>query len=221
MGTFEILSQYRTGLLAGLWVTLQLSLIVWFLGLVGGTALSLLAARFPRVLGIPIRALAFLITSIPVIVILFWAYYPAQILFNLAVSPFATTAIVITALNALGVAEIIRPAIVSFPAGYIATARVAGMTELAIFRSIQMPLVLRQTLPALLGLQVIALQSTIFGSLISVNEIFRVAQQVVAATYRPVQVYTALAVFFLVLCLPLNIVALIARQWLKDHLSVE
>ena len=55
----------------------------------------------------------------------------------------------------------------------------------------------------------------LFASLISVNEIFRVAQQINAQIYRPVEIYTALGVLFLVVCLPLNGLAL----WLKARFT--
>jgi ABC-type amino acid transport system permease subunit len=48
------------------------------------------------------------------------------------------------------------------------------------------------------------LQATLFASLISVDEIFRVAQRINAIVYRPIEIYTALAGFFLLICLPLN-----------------
>ena len=54
------------------------------------------------------------------------------------------------------------------------------------------PIVLRQMIPGLLMIQVTMLQSTLFASLISVDEIFRVAQRINAVVYRPIEVYTAL-----------------------------
>jgi len=60
-------------------------------------------------------------------------------------------------------------------------------------------------------IQVNMLQATLFASLISVNEIFRVAQQINSQIYRPVEIYTALGLLFLAICLPLNGLAL----WLK------
>jgi ABC-type amino acid transport system permease subunit len=57
------------------------------------------------------------------------------------------------------------------------------------------------------------LQATIFASLISVGEIFRVAQRINSEVYRPVEIYTALALFFLAVCLPLHGLA----QYLKKR----
>jgi ABC-type amino acid transport system permease subunit len=77
--------------------------------------------------------------------------------------------------------------------------------------NIQAPIILRQILPSLLTIQVSMLQATLFASLISVEEIFRVAQRINAVIYKPVEIYTALALLFLLICLPLNGLAL----WLK------
>ena len=63
------------------------------------------------------------------------------------------------------------------------------------------------------------LQATLFASLISVDEIFRVAQRINAVEYKPVEVYTALALFFLLVCLPLNGVALLLRHRFGHDLS--
>jgi ABC-type amino acid transport system permease subunit len=77
--------------------------------------------------------------------------------------------------------------------------------------NIQLPLIFRQVLPGLLLLQVMMLHTTLFASLISVEEIFRVAQRINAQIYRPVEIYTALGVFFLMVSLPINGFAL----WFK------
>ena len=53
----------------------------------------------------------------------------------------------------------------------------------------------------------------LFASLISVEEIFRVAQRINAQIYRPVEIYTALGLFFLAVCLPVNGLA----YWLQKR----
>jgi ABC-type amino acid transport system permease subunit len=100
---------------------------------------------------------------------------------------------------------------------YVSAARVCGLSPREIALDIQLPIVLRQLLPGLLTLQVAMLQATLFASLISVDEIFRVAQRINAQVYRPVPVYTALGLFFLIICLPLNGLALwLRRRYTRD-----
>ncbi len=83
---------------------------------------------------------------------------------------------------------------------------------------IQLPIILRQTLPGLLMIQVAMLHATLFASLISVNEIFRVAQQINSIVYKPVEIYTALGILFLAICLPMNGLALWLRKQLYKRL---
>ena len=63
------------------------------------------------------------------------------------------------------------------------------------------------------------LQCSLFASLISVDEIFRVAQRINATIYRPVEIYSALALLFLAVCLPLNGLALWLRMRFTRDLS--
>ena len=115
--------------------------------------------------------------------------------------------------KAPAVADIVRTALLEFPKQYIIAGQVCGMDTNAIFKKIQFPIIFRQILPSLLTTQVNMLQLTLFASLISVGEIFRAAQDVNSVIYKPVEIYSALALFFLVICLPLNGLAL----WLKKQ----
>ena len=113
--------------------------------------------------------------------------------------------------NIFGVADLVRTALDDFPKQYLTAAKVSGLTKKQTIMNIQLPLIFRQVLPGLLLLQVMMLHTTLFASLISVEEIFRVAQRINAQIYRPVEIYTALGVFFLMVSLPINGFAL----WFK------
>jgi polar amino acid transport system permease protein len=109
------------------------------------------------------------------------------------------------------IADVIKNVLVDFPRQFVDAGRVYGLSQRMIFYRIQLPIILRQTLPGLLLTQVVMLQATLFASLISYDEIFRIAQRVNSEVYRPVEIYTALAVFFLLLCIPLIVLA----EWLR------
>jgi len=221
MGVVQILEQYAAGLLHGVAVTLELAILVWIVGIVIGSALGVAQARLPVGIGWITRAVAFVLTSVPTIVLLFWFHYPAQTLIGVQLNPFITSAFTLGLVNIFAVAEIIRPALVSFPSGLIATGKVAGLSRRQILWKIEFPLIVRNVIPALLTLQVVMLQATIFASLISLDEIFRIAQRINAQVYRPVQVYSVLAIFFLALCLPLNAVAAILQRRFRQKLAID
>jgi polar amino acid transport system permease protein len=210
---WNILVQYREGLIEGLLVTLRLCLIIWSIGIFIGAILGWSGARWRLWIGIPSRIVSFLLSGIPVLVFLFWLHYPLQSIFSLIINPFYTAAAALSIINVFAVADLVRTVLQDFPEQHLIAARVCGLTTKQTILNIQVPLVLRQTLPSLLVIQVSMLQATLFASLISVEEIFRVAQRINATVYRPVEIYTALGVFFLVICLPLNGLAL----WLKQR----
>jgi len=140
-------------------------------------------------------------------VLLFWLHYPIQAAFAIVIDPFYTTAGLLTALNMLAVCNVLRGAISNIPNEMIEVARVCGVNRQRTFWNIKLPLALRSAIGALTSSQVNVLQLSIFGSLIAVAELFRVSQRINSQIYQPVQVYTGLALFFLAVCIPLNLLA--------------
>jgi len=212
MSVWDILTNYYPAFLNGLAVTLQLCAIIWGSGLVLGGALGLMGNKFPRSVGLPSHGFSFFLGGVPLIVFLFWLHYPVQAMFDVVIDPFYTAAFTLSVVNIFAVADIVRGALHDFPKQYLIAAKVTGLTRQQTIFKIQLPLILREILPPLLLLQVAMLHTSLFASLISVEEIFRVAQRINAQIYRPVEIYTALGVFFLAVCLPINGIAL----WLKS-----
>ena len=130
-------------------------------------------------------------------VVLFWLYYPGQVLFRIDVSPFTTALVALSVMNTFAVYRIIADAVKDFPRQFITTALVCGLRDEQVFWNIQVPLLLRATLPRWIDQQVVILQTSLFASLISVEEIFRVAQRINSVVYQPVPIYTAMALVFL------------------------
>lgn len=207
----NIIVQYREGLLQGLLVTLALCMTVWLSGLVLGVILGVLAHR-KKSMGHVLKTFSFLISSIPILVLLFWLHYPLQEMLRIVIQPFVTAALALSLVNITLVAQVVRDALDEFPQQYAVAGRVCGLSDQEILWKIEFPIIFRQIIPQFLTLQVQMLQMTLFASLISVEEIFRVAQRINSLIYKPVEIYTALALFFICICLPLNFLA----SWLKN-----
>jgi len=214
----RIIIDYREAFLQGLAVTLKLCMTIWLLGLLLGGSLGILETKWKTVAVLG-RSLAFVISGIPVLVFLFWLHYPLQALAGVVIEPFYTAALTLTIVNIFAVAGIVSHGIGELPAQYVETAVVCGLPRRRILWRIQFPLVLRYIVPPLLQTQVGMLHLTLFASLISVDEIFRMAQRVNAIVYKPVEVYSALGIFFLVVCLPLNGLALYLKQRFSRNIS--
>ncbi len=224
MNVLDIIATYHTGFLSGLIVTLKLCLIIWSAGLVIGTGLGTAAAHDP-VWGKAIHGSAFFLAAVPTLVVLYWLHFPAQAIMSdltgseVVIDPFVTSAVTFSLVNVMAMAEMTRVAIRDFPQQYITAGRVSGMSSTEIFQYIQFPLLLRQLLPGILTQQVAMLHMTLFASLISVEEIFRVSQRINATIYRPVEIYTALGLFFIAVCLPINLFAAYLHRRFTRNMS--
>lgn len=211
MSIWDILVRYRPEWLHGLGVTLQLCAWIWGVGLLAGTALGAAGARWKESVGATSKAASFILGGMPILVFLFWLHYPLQAYFRVVIDPFITAVVAFALVNTLLVADTIRGVLNDFPRQYLAAAKVCGLDPRATFLKIQLPIIFRQVIPGLLTLQVAMLHATLFASLISVDEIFRIAQRINSQVYKPVEIYTALAALFLIVCLPLHGLA----HWLR------
>lgn len=215
MSVFQIIGTYREAFAKGLLVTVQLSAIIWVGGLILGFLLGSLGSRIPTTFGRIVAVGSFLLSGLPILVLLFWLHYPLQAMMKVVIDPFVTSALALTVVNAFGVAQLVRGAIDDFPVHYVMAAKVAGLSPWQTLRHIKAPILLRQLIPVLLTSQVVMLQATLFASLISVEEIFRVAQRINSLIYKPIEIYSALGLFFLLVCLPLNGFS----AWLKNRFT--
>lgn len=212
MDLISIIYDNREGFLKGIGVTFQLCLVIWFLGLTLGVFLGLLGVKFERIFGIPIRIISFILSGVPVLVFLFWFHYPLQSILNIQIDPFITSALTLSIINIFAVSDVIRNAVNNLPKQYNEVAMVCGMPPKERFLKIELPLIYRNAISPFIIIQVNMLHMTLFASLISVDEIFRVAQRVNSIIYKPVEIYSALGIFFLMISLPLNGIAL----WFKN-----
>src|SRR3989338_2921298 len=132
MNVFQILANYSPTLLGGLWVTIQIFLLTSVIGIIGGIALGALGARYKE-LGTFVRVFSFVMAGIPLLVILFWFYYPFQTMFDIQISAFTTAVIALSFFNVAAIAEIIRGVLADFPKQYIVVAKMSDLSPQQIY----------------------------------------------------------------------------------------
>ena len=196
MTSIHVLWDYRHAFISGLAVTFELLISASVIGTTLGICIEWLCQSLEGATRRVVDTVAFGLSTVPALVLLFWLYYPAQSLLGTSLSPFITAVIALTVLNTFAVYRIASDAMREFPKQYVATALVCGLNRTHITRHIQGPLLLRSALPRWIDQQVVILQTSVFASLIAVEEIFRVAQRINSVIYRPVVIYTSMAIIF-------------------------
>ncbi len=202
---FQILLQYHHLLLQGFFTTLKLLGSIILIGIPFGILIGVIGGRYNREIGHSIKRARFITKVIPVLVFLFWLHYPLQGLLGIVVDPFWTTIIALGLINIITTAHIITVELELLPRSYSEAAVTLGMPKKDVIRYIELPLLMRRTVPDLLLNQAAMLEYTLFASLISVPELFRVAQTINSMIYRPVAIYSLLVIFFLIILVPLHL----------------
>lgn len=186
-------------------MTLKLLGCIMLIGVPLGTLLGVIGGRYSTELGNIIKLGRFVTKVIPVLVLLFWLHYPLQGMLGVVIDPFWTTIFALGLINAIATAHIISSELGLLPKSYREAGITLGMTKNQVVRHIELPLLIRRTLPQLLLTQAAMLEYTLFASLISVQELFRTAQTINAMIYRPVEIYSLLIIFFFIILGPLHL----------------
>lgn len=215
---FQVLIQYHHLLLQGFLTTLKLLGSIILIGVPLGTLLGVIGGRYNPEVGKIIKGFRFVTKVIPVLVFLFWLHYPLQGLLGIVVDPFWTTILALGIINIIATANVVSTELSLLPKSYREAGITLGMSKNQVVRHIELPLLLRRTLPQLLLNQAAMLEYTLFASLISVPELFRTAQTINAMIYKPVEIYSLLVVFFFIILAPLHLlISWIQKKYVADY----
>ena len=101
-------------------------------------------------------------------------------------------------------AEIIRGGIRGVEPGQWDAGRALGMTRAKLMRSVVLPQALRRMVPPLVNQTILQLKNTSLVSTLAVPDLLYQGQLITSATYRPLEVYTMVAVIYFAILLPLT-----------------
>lgn len=200
-GLMLLVGQFPEGPLGGLALTLLLATG----GLVAAFPLAVLmgvARTSPsRAVRAPAAFITHVVRGLPVLMLIFWAYFIVPLIVGRTVSGITTVicALVVYELAFLG--EVIRAGIEAIPKGQVEAARSLGMSYGQTMRKIVLPQSLLQMVPSILSQFINLIKNTSLGYIISVNELTYSAYQVNAQLLtRPFEVYLILALTYFLLC---------------------
>lgn len=212
---FEILVDYKFLFLQGFLTTVKLIFAIVLLGLPFGILLGVIGGRYSQQVASLVRGLKFLTKVIPVLVLLFWLHFPLQALLHIVINPFWTTVIALGGINVIATAYVVQSELELLPRTYRDAGKTLGMSRKQIVQHIELPIMFRRIAPTVGLHQATMLEYTLFASLISVPELFRVAQTVNSMVYQPVAIYSLLVLFFFLLLAPFHVLLAFARSHYK------
>jgi polar amino acid transport system permease protein len=192
-------------LLSGLEGTLVISAITLVVAMLGGLVLvSLDLSRWKWVRAISIT-LGELVRNTPILIQLLWYYYVLPISFGIDISPMFAAILGLSIYSSAFIGEVYRAGIQGIPKGHVEAARVLGLSRLHTFTRIVLPQAFWASLPPLASNFVMLIKYSSLASVLSVPEITRKATELSSSTFRPLEVFTAVAVVYFVICWPLTL----------------
>jgi polar amino acid transport system permease protein len=183
-------------MLQGTIVTLEISGCAMALACAVGLVMGLISASNMRVPKAIIRAYVYFVRGTPTLVQIFLVYFALpRIGFEL--SSF-WSGVVALAFNSAGfIAEIMRAGLQSIDTGQTEAALSIGMTDRQSILFILLPQSLRRVTPPLTNELITLVKSSSLLSVISITELTRSAQLIIAERFVPFELYAALAVYYL------------------------
>lgn len=218
----DILHQYGVMFLVGSWPNEPMggfvaTLILAGLGMLLSFPLALLLALARvspwRGLRWPATAWVYAFRGVPLVMIIFWAYFLVPVITGTSIPAFHTALCAIVAYESAFLAEIVRAGLQGLPAGQTEAARASGLSYLQTMRHVILPQALLNMLPSLVNQFVSTIKATSIVYVIGVHELTFAAQQVNSIEMtRALQTFGILAAFYFAACFALTRLARLLEQ---------
>jgi polar amino acid transport system permease protein len=200
--SFGFLTHYEQLFWKGAVVTLAFTIGTVILGLIVGLLIGIAQLGNSRLIKAPVVAFTEAFRCTPLLVQLIWIYYALPALLNVTLSAVAAATITLSCYGGVFYAEIFRGGIVSIERGQWDAARALGLPWWKMMWLVVLPQAVRRMIPPFMNQSITQLKNTSLVSVIAVPDVLYQGELVTGATYRPLEVYTAVAIIYFVLLFP-------------------
>lgn len=204
---FAPLWEYRSTLLWGLLTTLWMGIAAFILAVPTGIVLALGRLRTGWIgwlLRIPIMALVDVVRFTPLLVQAVWIHFALPAVTGYSTSATTSGLVALTLHVSAYVSEIMRGGIIAVPKGQWEAARALGLRPRPVFRKVILPQVWPLVMPPLANVAVATFKLTAILSILAVDDLMKVANRINTFEFRPLEIFSLVAVVYLLLGLVLS-----------------
>lgn len=196
---WSIIFDFIPQLIAGSKVTIYITVI----GLFGGIIIGFVAGLMRAYGGKIANAVAFvyieIIRGTPIVVQVMFLYFALPVLANIRIDPMSAAILAIVVNAGAYIAEIVRGAFLSISKGLTEAGLAIGMPHWKVLLYIVGPIAFRRMIPPLGNQFIVSLKDSSLFIVIGVGELTRTGQEIMAANFRAVEIWTAVAVCYLIM----------------------
>jgi len=144
-----------------------------------------------------------------------WFYYALPVLLGIQIPAVAAGILTLSCYTGAFYAEIFRGGIISIEQGQWDAARALGLRRWHVMRRVILPQAIRRMIPPFVNQSITQLKNTSLVSTIAVPDLLYNGQLITADTYRPLEVYTVVAIIYFIMLFPSTMLA----QWYEKRLQ--
>src|ERR1700722_14007908 len=204
---FTFLMRYVPLFWSGILVTLAYTFASIALGLIIGLLVGLGRLSASKLLNLPLIAYIEAFRCTPLLVQIVWFYYALPVLLGIQIPATAAAVMTLSAYTGAFYAEIFRGGIISIEQGQWDAAKALGLRRWHAMRKVILPQAVRRMIPPFVNQSITQLKNTSLVSTIAVPDLLYQGTLITADTYRPLEVYTVIAVIYFALLFPSTLLA--------------
>lgn len=214
---FAFLLDQRDFILRGIIGTFQLAITCVLAGMALGLVFA--TARLSRFLALRLIGTCYveLFRNIPALVLIFWCYFTLPILIGTQPGAFTAAATAVSLYAGAYMTEIFRSGIQSIEKGQWEAARAIGFGYLGQMRYVVLPQALRVVTPPLTSQVMEVVKTTAIASTIAYGEVLYSAKLLSDQEFRPIESYTAVGVFFIIVLALVSAASSLVERRLRRH----
>lgn len=209
---FSVVEPYASMFWGGLAVTLEVTGAALVLAFALGAVIAVLKVLPCRPLRLLLDFYTSIFRGIPLIVLLFIAYFATPQLTGFKISMFAASVLTLGLNGSATVSETLRGGIVGVDPGQYDASRALALPYTTMMARIIIPQALRSVAPALVNEVITVLKSSSLVATIGLMDMMRAAQSVQALTYRAFEPFIVVAVIYYVIVMCLTAVARVLEK---------
>ncbi|MFS0752381.1 amino acid ABC transporter permease [Oceanobacillus sp. 1P07AA] len=190
----------------GLYYTLLISIIGLLIGFVLGAIFGLGRISKNKFLFVLASIYVEVVRGTPVLVQAIWIFFALPIIIQYNFDPIVAGIIVIAINSGAYIAEVVRGSVESIDKGQIEAGRSLGLTKNQTMRYIIWPQAFKRMIPPLGNQFIISIKDTSLLSVILVPELMFQGRLIVSNQFIAVEIYTAVALFYLAITLTLSLI---------------
>ena len=199
--TYFLIGRYPHGPVGGLLLTLYLAAVSCVLSFFGGVVLGLLSLSRNRLIKFFIETLIQILRGMPLLMVIFWAYFLLPALLGHTVPENWTVIIALTVFTSAYMSQIVRAGIEGVPPGQTEAAISTGLKLWQATLFVVLPQGLRNMIPSFVNQFVSLIKDTSLAYIVGVSELTQIATQVNnRSLVYPTEIFLFIAAVYFVIC---------------------